>query len=146
MPPVWASFARLMFSTKRAFFLLRELPALHGGRCHGTHGTDHAHLALQLPFLGLGHPAAEQARLVVVDSEDVIQMLPCDVGIADLPPVPLAEADDQLLLDVGVGMHTPLGLGLGDAAGLHQLQLQAAAVEGGFLARLLGGVSSRYSS
>ena len=36
-------------------------------------------------------------------------------------------------------MHTPLGLGLGDAAGLHQLQLQAAAVEGGFLARLLGG-------
>ena len=69
----------------------------------------------------------------------MVQMLPCDVGIADLPPIPLAEADDQLLLDVGVGMHAPLGLGLGDAAGLHQLQLQAAAVEGGFLARLLGG-------
>ena len=36
-------------------------------------------------------------------------------------------------------MQTPSGLCLGNAAGLHQLQLQAAAVEGGFLARLLGG-------
>ena len=69
----------------------------------------------------------------------MVQMLPCDVGIADLPPVPLAEADDQFLLDVGVGLQTPSGLGLGNAAGLHQTDLQSAAVEGRLLSRLLGG-------